>query len=206
MVAILMMPAKLATLGPLKIKVFQNKGYDAIIFSMRDQRNFIMWLKLYCRCSRYHKLNFIRIWPEKTFFLIWFKFNNLGLALGINLKTYTSVAKGLKVKVRKFLGLIPTFSEVKGKNLVGGIIALLPMLNRVNYIILGCCIRWSNVVCLWVKVLVFCSNNLVIEFFDSNNSNLLMFFYLDWLPMHWWIPEKILFLASRKFIDVPIFS
>ena len=42
MVAILMMPAKLATLGPLKIKVFQNKGYDAIIFSMLDQRNFIM--------------------------------------------------------------------------------------------------------------------------------------------------------------------
>ena len=42
MVAILMMPSKLATLGPLKIKVFQNKGYDAIIFSMRDQRNFIM--------------------------------------------------------------------------------------------------------------------------------------------------------------------
>ena len=32
MVAILMMPAKLATLGPLKIKVFHNKGYDVIIF------------------------------------------------------------------------------------------------------------------------------------------------------------------------------
>ena len=36
----------------------------------------------------------------------WFKFNNLGLALGTNLKFYTSVAKGLKLKVRKFLGLI----------------------------------------------------------------------------------------------------
>ena len=34
----------------------------------------------------------------------WFKFNNLGLALGTNLKFYTSVAKGLKLKVRKFLG------------------------------------------------------------------------------------------------------
>ena len=32
MVAILMMPAKLATLGPLKIKLFQNKGSDAIFF------------------------------------------------------------------------------------------------------------------------------------------------------------------------------
>ena len=42
----------------------------------------------------------------------WFKFNNLGLALGTNLKFYTSVAKGLKLKVRKFWGLIPTFVEV----------------------------------------------------------------------------------------------
>ena len=32
MVAILMMSAKLATLGPLKIKVFWNKGYDVIIY------------------------------------------------------------------------------------------------------------------------------------------------------------------------------
>ena len=59
---------------------------------------------------------------RKTVFfegLFWFKFNNLGLALGENLKFYTSVAKGLKVKVRKFLGLIPTFVEVTGKKLVG---------------------------------------------------------------------------------------
>ena len=34
----------------------------------------------------------------------WFKFNNLGLALGIALKFYTSMAKELKLKVRKFLG------------------------------------------------------------------------------------------------------
>ena len=34
----------------------------------------------------------------------WFKFNNLGLALGVNLKFYTSVAKGLTLKVRKFRG------------------------------------------------------------------------------------------------------
>ena len=50
----------------------------------------------------------------------WFKFNNLGLALGTNLKFYTSVAKGLKLKVRKFWGLIPTFVEVTGGKLVGG--------------------------------------------------------------------------------------
>ena len=32
MVAILMIPVKLATLGLLKIKVFLNKGYNIIIF------------------------------------------------------------------------------------------------------------------------------------------------------------------------------
>ena len=32
----------------------------------------------------------------------WFKFNNLGLALDMALKFYTSVAKGLKLKVRMF--------------------------------------------------------------------------------------------------------
>ena len=49
----------------------------------------------------------------------WFKFNNLGLALGTNLKIHTSVAKGLNLKVRKFLGLTPTFVEVRGEKLVG---------------------------------------------------------------------------------------
>ena len=32
MVVILMMPAKMATLDFLKIKVFSNKGYDVIIY------------------------------------------------------------------------------------------------------------------------------------------------------------------------------
>ena len=50
----------------------------------------------------------------------WFKFNNLGLALGMTLKFYTSVTKGLKLKVRKFLGLSPTFVEFTGKKLLGG--------------------------------------------------------------------------------------
>ena len=43
----------------------------------------------------------------------WFKFNNLGLALVANLKIYTSLSKGLKLKGRKFLGLIPT--KLQGK-------------------------------------------------------------------------------------------
>ena len=45
----------------------------------------------------------------------WFKLNNLGLALGKNLKFYTSVEKVLKLKVRQFWGLIPTFVEDTGE-------------------------------------------------------------------------------------------
>ena len=62
----------------------------------------------------------------------WFKFNNLGLALGTNLKFYTSLSKGLKLKVRKFWGLIPTFAEVTEEKLVGGFFGLPPILNRVK--------------------------------------------------------------------------
>ena len=50
----------------------------------------------------------------------WFKVNNLGLAPGMALKFYTSVAKGLKLKFRKLWRLILTFVEVKGKKLVRG--------------------------------------------------------------------------------------
>ena len=48
------------------------------------------------------------------------EFNNLGLALAMALKFYTSLTKGLKLKVRKFWELIPTFVEVTGEKLVGG--------------------------------------------------------------------------------------
>ena len=59
-----------------------------------------------------------------------FKFNNLGLALGTNLKVYTSAVKGLKLKVRKFWGLIPTLAEVTGEKLleVGGLFGSPPPL------------------------------------------------------------------------------
>ena len=50
----------------------------------------------------------------------WFKFNNLGLARGTHLKFSTSVEKELKLNVRKFLEINPTFVEVTGEKLVGG--------------------------------------------------------------------------------------
>ena len=69
----------------------------------------------------------------------WFKSNNLGLALDTNLEFYTSVAKGSKLKVRKFLGINPTFVEVLGEKQVGGgglegLFAFPPILNRVKRI------------------------------------------------------------------------
>ena len=51
-----MMPAKLATLGLLKLKVTWNKGYDVIIF-VRDVTN-----KILSRCSNYTVD--VVIWPK----------------------------------------------------------------------------------------------------------------------------------------------
>ena len=53
------------------------------------------------------------------------------------MKFYTSVAKGLKQKVRTFWRLIPTFAEVTGEKLVegggeGGLFPLFVILNRVK--------------------------------------------------------------------------
>ena len=59
-----------------------------------------------------------------NFVISWFKFNNSGLALGTNLKFYTSVAKGLELKVTKFCGLISTFVGVTVETLVGGLFGL----------------------------------------------------------------------------------
>ena len=54
----------------------------------------------------------------------WFKLTNLGLTLGMTLKFYTSVTKGLKLIFGKFCGLSPTFVVVTGEKLVEG--AFLP--------------------------------------------------------------------------------
>ena len=62
------------------------------------------------------------ILPEKLIYLrgtLGSEFNNLGLALNMPLIFYTIVAKGLKLKVRTFGGLIPTFVKLTEKKLVG---------------------------------------------------------------------------------------
>ena len=57
------------------------------------------------------------------------KFNNLGLALGMVLKICSNVANRLKLKVRKFYGLIIEFAEVSEEKLVGGAFLPPPILN-----------------------------------------------------------------------------
>ena len=71
-----------------------------------------------------------------TFFEEWssFKFNNLGLTLGTNLKFYTSFSKGLKLKV---LGAIPTFVEVIREKLVGGPLQVICLNSGTIYDICG---------------------------------------------------------------------
>ena len=110
------MSAKMATPGLLKIRVFWKKGYDVIIsihgftnkFLSLDS-NYIIDVVMspkFGNCSismRKVIINSIlQGFDQKNrFFDGWsrFKFNNLGMALGTNLKFYASVAKVLKLKV-----------------------------------------------------------------------------------------------------------
>ena len=56
----------------------------------------------------------------------------MAMIVGMVLKLYTSVAKGLKLKFRKFWVLIPMFLEVTGGKLVRGGGFLPPILNKVK--------------------------------------------------------------------------
>ena len=142
MVTILMMSAKMVTLVLLKIKVFWNKCCDVMNRNyevlLRDSNHFIhmaTWPMFgNSSISSCHNLNFIRILPEKPVFfegLAWYKFNKLGLALVMALKFYISLAKGLKLKVRKFFGLFHTFTEDTREKVEGDSGVFAP-LNRVK--------------------------------------------------------------------------
>ena len=129
-----MISAKMANSVLLKITVFWIKGYDVIIhvddviskILSRDSNYIVdvfMWpnlVTLVFLCKKLSQSQFYKDLTRKTAFFeewSWFKFSNLGLALGTNLKFYASVAKGLKTKVRKFWRIISTSVEVKwGEN------------------------------------------------------------------------------------------
>ena len=128
-----MMSAKMATLGPLKLKVLWNKNYDVIIY-VHEVANRILW-----RDSSYivdvvmlQKFDNSSISMREvtiTSFLKGFDQKNHFFRGGLGSSSIiwdlhyiwpwnfiTSVAKGLKLKVRKFWELIPMFVEVIGKN------------------------------------------------------------------------------------------
>ena len=119
MVKILMMSATMATSGFLKIKPFWKKDYDVII-PVHDFTNKIlssdskynvnvdMWPSLVTLAFLWEKLSWPQFYKDltrKTAFFekwSWFKFNNLGLALGPNLQFNASVAKRLKLRQKVF--------------------------------------------------------------------------------------------------------
>ena len=70
------MSAKLATLGPLKIKVYWNKGYDVTNKIISSDSNYTVYVVIWSKFDNssiyeksYYNLNFIKIWPQKTIFL-----------------------------------------------------------------------------------------------------------------------------------------
>ena len=138
MVTILMMSAKMATVGLLKTKIFWNKGYNVIASTDK----ILSWEYIYiyicvCVCvyvcvwscdqslvtlaflwEKISQLQFYKDFTRKTTLFerwSWSKFINLGLTQGTALKMCTSVGKGLKLNVRKFSMLICTFVEVTGE-------------------------------------------------------------------------------------------
>ena len=143
MVTILMMSAKMVTLGLLKIKLIWNNGYDVIIFVYGAINNIlscdsndilygIIWPKFGNSSISMREViitSILSVFDQKNhyfFFFLggrgwwsWFKFNNLGLVRGTNLKLYSSVEKRLKLKFKMFWGLIPTFVEATWEKQIG---------------------------------------------------------------------------------------
>ena len=114
------MSAKMASPGLLKITVFWNKDYDVITsvhivtkkILSRDSSYIvdeIIWPKIGNSSISMREVIITWILEEfdqkNRFFKgwSWFKFNNLGLSRGTNVKFYTSPAKRVKAKSQKVL-------------------------------------------------------------------------------------------------------
>ena len=142
------MSATMSTQGLLKIKLFLNKGYAVIIY-VHDITNKVLscdshYLVDVVMSPKFGNSSFsireviiisiLSGFDQKNCFFegwSWFKFNNLGLALGTNFKFYISIAERLKLKVRKCWKFVPTFLEVTDEKLAGEIFSP-SILNRVN--------------------------------------------------------------------------
>ena len=128
MVAILMMSAKLATLGLLKIKLFQNKGYDVII-SVHDVTNTMN--QIISRDSN-HIVDVV-IWPKFdnfNYFITSISSPKKTIFWGVLLAQVqwfrTSTRYGLQILhlcdkrfKTKFLGANSCFWKLQGKNWQG---------------------------------------------------------------------------------------
>ena len=117
-----MMSAKSTTPGFLKIVIFWNKSYEVII-SAHDVRSKI----LHCESNyivdgvwpKFYVLSFFQFLEDlikNRFFRSWFRFNDLGLLLGMVFKFYCSLVKGLELKVRTSWWLISKLAEVTREN------------------------------------------------------------------------------------------
>ena len=127
----------------LEIRLFLNILRYNVIISVHDVTkkiwsgdsndflDVIIWSR-FANCSIFFKeiIITLHLWDflkkkKKTTFCSCCNFYNLGLVLDISWKVYTSLAKGLKLKVKKKLGLVSTFVEVPRKKLVGGLSSIL---------------------------------------------------------------------------------
>ena len=109
-----------------KIKLFRNKSYDvktsdhdATNKILSRGSNYIIDVAIWPKIGKYNilmrKVIIIRntLLRKIQFFdeCFWFRFNNLGLALGTTLKISSCTTNGLRLKVGKFWRLISTFAE-----------------------------------------------------------------------------------------------
>ena len=109
------MSAKLAALGFLKIKVFRNKSYDVKIcvhdvtykilsYASNGTVDLFMWPKFGNPSMFIREVIITSILTRKPNFFegySWFRFYNLGLALGIVLKYLQQCGKRVKTKLQK---------------------------------------------------------------------------------------------------------
>ena len=110
LVIFLMMSAEMATPGLFRLTVLWSKCYYAIILVGNSSISFREVITTAISLGLDQKSRF-------SWEVVLVQFQEFGT--GTNLKFYTSVAKVLKLKVRKFWGLIFTFAEVRGEKLVG---------------------------------------------------------------------------------------
>ena len=113
----------------------------------------------------------------------WFRFNNLGLALIMVLEFYCSMAKRLKLKVRKFWGQIPTFEEVTGENLNNCACQYFSLSHKIMS-------TWWSFLSILIWAINFIINSVISSFTMLNNmielktQVSLIFWSLSWDHLH----------------------